>query len=501
MATIGRVVDLRLMIQWDLVSWTDETAYLIRAQGERKIAAPGSSILSPRGSIPSMTLTLRNPSGRFSPFRTDGALYAYLQDGGGYHTPVSMQAQINGGGYYRIFYGLLKNPVETGVTWNGSPTVTIDCRSMEERITQRRVSTTLADFASYIDTPLTEAEIITQWLEDAGLVAGDMQIDGGLHVIPVAWLDEESPLEDCWNLASACGGWFFSDRDGDLNYKNATALATGAASVATYTAGDFTKLTVRYDDKEIYSEIVVEASPRTVDASTVLWEPDDIPYVLSNSAKTITAQLRQPAYEIDALAYNAVTPGGTDISSDVSIIQTQYAQRVELAITNTNTTYACYLRNMQLQGRPVVGAPSIEEKATSSDPFFDADHFRDKRSRRVRGNVYIQTRRQAAMLAEMLRDWHETPRAYLRIENTQGEPTRELLDRVTISDSNVMTNDMDIFVTSINWTADVNGFWQSIEGIAGDDFYPHADEDPEYFVLGTNKLGLAGQADSGRLFY
>ena len=501
MATIGRNVDYKLEIDWDFNgAYTDESVYLVRASGEYRITAPGSSILSPRGIIPQMNISLFN-DGRFSPFNTGGALYAYISGGQSYHAPVKFSVSIDGGAYVIVFAGHLKTPIESGVTVDGIPTVSFDCRGVEERLQRRRISTTIAEFAGYYDDGKTEAELITAWLTAAGMTPGAGDIDYGLIIIPAAWMDDESPLEDIWQLAASAGGWAYSTRDGDMVYRNATYLSGGSAATETIDSDEFERLSLRYDDRELFNEIIVEASPRELQPDGVLWEPDELPVVMADSIDTITATLRQPAHDVSALTYDAVTHGGEDISADVSVVQTQYAQRIELEITNANTDYAVVLRNMQILGVGVSGGPTTEEKRTSVDAFWDAAKFRDDRSRTLRGNVYIQSRRQAAMLADMLIDWHEAPRPFATVSGVQGVPTRDLLDRITISDANVMTADMDIFVTSIRWTAGATGYKQDIEGIAADGFYPYADETEGYFILGTNKLGASGGTLTARLFY
>ena len=190
MATIGRTVAYKLEIDWNFdLTYTDESAYLIRASGDYRISAPGSSILSPRGIIPQMNITLFN-DGRFSPFNSPavaaGGLLEYIQDSKAYHAAVKFSVSIDGGAYVVVFTGHLKTPIESGVTYDGTPTVTFDCRGVEERLQHRRISTTLTDFAGYFDDGKTEGELITAWLTAAGMTPNAGEIDRGLVIIPAA---------------------------------------------------------------------------------------------------------------------------------------------------------------------------------------------------------------------------------------------------------------------------------------------------------------------------
>ena len=57
--TTGSVVTPKLQIDWG-GGFTDETANMLSARGEYKLTAPGSAVMSPRGIVNSMTLTLLN---------------------------------------------------------------------------------------------------------------------------------------------------------------------------------------------------------------------------------------------------------------------------------------------------------------------------------------------------------------------------------------------------------------------------------------------------------
>ena len=77
-----RVESARLWVDWDFDgTYTNESAYLFSVSGDMRLTPPGAGQVAASGIISQMRLTLSNPSGRFSPQRTDGALYAYIRDG------------------------------------------------------------------------------------------------------------------------------------------------------------------------------------------------------------------------------------------------------------------------------------------------------------------------------------------------------------------------------------------------------------------------------------
>jgi hypothetical protein len=489
-ATTGRTVTPRLKIAWDGTNYTDETAYLLTARGEMKLSAPGAAIFSPRGIVDTMTLTLLNEKDavtgrRFSPLNTAGPLYTYLQNGGAYHRPVTFEVSIDGGAFVKIFTGVIKIPKEGVPTTKGESTVNVECRSVDEQLLQLKISTSQVKFLSNNTDGVTEADIITQWLThgDVGWSAANTIIDTGMFTIPWSWLDDESVLEECWTLAAAAGGRLYANPDGKIVYENMAHWLQNATPTETLTRDMYRDLRIRYEDGELYTEVTVEASPRSADDQQVLWEPEEEIQVPANGSMTLTARLKYPAYSVTGISYEGVTLGGRNISSDVSCTHTDFAQRIELEFTNANATYAARLYKLQIQGRPVVGAPLLEEKRISAASFWND---RTKRNRSLRSNVYIQTRAHAAAIAEYLRDVHQLPRLFYTVTGTQGLPARALGSRVTLNDSEVMSASRDAHILGIQWSFTPAGFFQDLELVDAAGIYQHTLD--EFFILDTDAM-------------
>lgn len=514
------------LIQWDLrIDWnmdgtyTDESAYLIAANGSMRLANPEDSITAGRGIVDSASVTLDNASGRFSPLNTASALTADIAGGGAYHVPMYLRVSVDGvPNYSRVFSGVLKIPAQIGATSKQHPTVTFDCRSWDEVILQQRVSTLQSVFVAIADGGYTEEEIIAQWLTDAGMTdgveftsqahAGTATLDPGLWTIPWAWLDDESPITDIWQLAAACGGRFYADPDGVFRYENAAhwLYSPHTVSQATLTKDNFVTLSPWYDDGELYKAVEVEVSPRELLDASVIWKSEAVETIPANSTRTIVARMRQPAYGIttpvQGTDWIAITSGGANISANITIsfpAPTKYAQRVSLAITNSHATQAANLVVLQLQGQAVDGQRRGSESKTSTDAFWvkgaRTNWGRTGRTRSVTGNPYIQSTAQGAMLAEFLRDRMSLPRLTFKVSNVNGIPGRRLGDRLTLVDADVMTSSQDCFLTEINWTLGRNGFRQNYVGIDATSLYPYQ---TTYFVLGTSVLHLTASA---RVFY
>lgn len=201
----------RLYVAWDGTNYTEETNYLISAQGDVRYVTPYSSLVSGAGITDQMVLTLDNSTGRFSPLNTSGALYANISSGGMYMRPVRLDVSINGGtNYYRVFTGVLKLPGAQSPTWQETSVVTLDARSRDELLLNKRQSTTQDVFASDVNAPDTEDEIIGNYITEVGngFTFDDLDLDAGLVQIPFPWMDDESLLEEMWLIAAACGGAF-----------------------------------------------------------------------------------------------------------------------------------------------------------------------------------------------------------------------------------------------------------------------------------------------------
>ena len=269
----------RLYIAWDGTNYTEETNNLISAQGDVRYVTPYSSLVSGAGITDQMVLTLDNSTGRFSPLNTSGALYANISSGGMYMRPVRLDVSTNGGtNYYRVFTGVLKLPGAQSPTWQETSIVTLDARSRDELLLNRRQSTPQATFAADVDALRTEDDIIESYITQTGngFTSGDLDLDTGLIQIPYPWMDDESILEEMWLIAAAWGGRFFAAYDGTFRYESMAAWQIESASTTsqqTYGAtgeSSFQQVEFRYDDTDLYTHFVYFLNLLCVFAQTFL---------------------------------------------------------------------------------------------------------------------------------------------------------------------------------------------------------------------------------------
>ena len=498
---MARTIAYRLYIAWNGTDYVAESSRLLQASGENRLTSP-DAIGSGRGIVDRCTLELDNRDGRYSPLNSSGALYSSIQAGGAYNRPMYLEVSIDGGSnYYKVFSGVIKIPQETTPTPTKPATVTIDCRSMDEILLGRRMSLSVANLQTQNASGYTEGDTINFWVQLAGKSA---TCDDGVFVLPYAWLDDESVLEEIWQIAAATGGRFYADPDGTYRYEDMThwLKSPHTTSQETFTRADFAELQPVYTDNELYNSITVEASARYMGAVDVLWEPDEPVVVPPSSTKAITARFRQPTYSASAPVWKAATQGGVDMTASVTVsVTASYVQRMELSIVNA-ATEAVYLHPFNISGVALTGGPTQEETRTSAADGSNNSWWTSRsttRSKAIRGNAYIQTRAQAGTLAHFLLRRSEAPRLTFRLKGCPGKSSRRCGDLVTINDTAIMSSSRTAFITAIAWWLTQNGFAQDIECIDAASLYPY--QATGYFVIGTNKLGAAGGSLTAPIFF
>jgi hypothetical protein len=497
-----RTIDCRVWFDWDINgTYVNESANLVRCSGESRLAPPESFISSSSGIVDRVDVELRNVSRRYSIFNDGGAAY---------HVPMYIETTINGGAsWQRVFTGLAQTPKELSRTYKDMATIVIECRSRDELLRQARTSTSQVEFSNRVTAGDTEADVIRKYLQNSGLVeTADFVLDKGMHVIQYAWLDDESPLEDMWKLAAACGGRLYCGKDGKYYYENMAHWSRAPHTVvqAAYDNSKWKRVEIWYEDDELYNIVTVEYSSRQIEDSAIVWEPDEVIQVPANNTRAITATFNSPIYGAPILVYNAATSGGLDMNSYVSVSTTWYAQRADILITNTHPTRAATVFPLEISGSVASGGPTADETRKSNLHGTNGSFFltRGSRTRSLRGSVYVQSKAQASMLAQFLLDRHEYPRLFYRVSGVLGDGARYLGDRISITEPSILSGTAEAIITSLRWKYEAKTYTMDFEAVDAENLYRYATTSPKYFVIGGagvgNQLGAA-HVNRGRLFY
>lgn len=467
---------LRFFVDWGKTgSFVEETTRVLSASGTWRRNNPEDSITSPRGIVAQASVTLINHDLRYSTVNALSPLAARIADGGYYQSPCYIT--INGPlPADRVFTGIIKGPRETGGALDAIGQITFDCRANEELLLQRKISTLYADFRGYYARGNNEADLIAEWLNQAGAGALAPGSDAGGFIIPWAWLDDESVLEDIWQLAASGGGAFYSDPTGAYFYESMAGWIDNLSATAeNFTDGDYKRGSVRVNDDELYKTVAVEVQPRQVAGSATIWESPEQISIPSGATKRVVASLGQPVYFIDPPLYQATTSGGQDITASVGLGATYYAQHVDLDFTNSDPIHSAEIKAFHLTGRSVTGGPLSEVEKVSTDAFWTD---RPGRSRNL-SNQYIQTTPHATALAQFLLDRHETPRVFYILSDCIGDTARRLGQRIIVKAGNLVRSDRPALVTGLSWRwSGQGGFSQTIEAFDCFDLFAYTITNP-----------------------
>lgn len=469
--------------------WTNETTYLDRHNGTLHINPPGEKLIA-AGSIGVCSIFLSNNTQRFSWKRTDGALYSYIGGATGFAgIPVRIwQGWVTGLGdeYVCIFTGMVKDWTEN----TAEGTVELQCADWGWKYLQAKVS-----------TALSQDQLANEWIDtvatDAGIASGEMSLDIGIFQIPFVWMDDESPVEEIWDTAESDGGLAYFDQTGKLRYENALHWL-GHSSVWTFSDGTYQLSEPRIQSNDVATKIEIEYAPRYVGPEVTVYEQETYRVVPPGETLTFVARFdyaTERVFDIDADNddYFVSSLGGNNITDQVTVTMDgakTYAQQTSVTITNTSTVYSARIDSLRIRGLPLIGAPTEQVSADASPAPFDFERIRS-----VRGQIYMQTYEQAAMLAELLAVRCRRVRPTWRLGGAPGVPQLELLDVVTFQDEKSLGSGQSVsaLVTDIRWEASsTGGFTQNITVMDITDWAEYS----SYFIVGLDSLGA-----SERIYY
>lgn len=505
---MSRVISYGLYFDWNkngtFASDENEANYLLSVDGDESIANPDESAFASTGYTTEITMTMINKGQRYSPTNTTGPYYSVLSNGGFYQIPVRLIVQIDGVSF-TIFTGKVKSIIENPRTYKGIGLVVFRCSTDDGILINKKVETPIAYTTDFYVQGMDEGRLIAKTLYTSGLQDGvdyisqdypgnpvvDIpSIAQGMFTIPWYWLDSESPIEDCWKLAAACGGRFFFDVKRKMyTYHNMSMYGTVTeSSTSQFTINESNSESVKpiYNDKELYSKIKVTAKPRAIGFTQTLWESEDIPRLAPGETITIWAKLNNPVYQYSEPAYtwDATTTSGFSRNSDISISAIKYSQAIKFTVTNSGS-YHVFLRNFKVSGRPIEGGENyVYEKDSNNTSYWTNKNGKE----RSIDNPYIQTPAQAQALGDMLAGRQGNFGERYEVKGFKGTVFLKVGDRVTIVNSTLGIS-KDAIITKSSWSLSEGSFYQDLECFSTSYIYPLPNTD--YFKIGTNSHNSA----------
>lgn len=488
----SRQIDAKLEVFWDGATWADESANLISASGKQSILpfwqiAGGAAVQPPW----TASFQLRSTSDRYSPLNSSSPIYSDIQTNLGYGVPIRFSAGLWNGSSYdytRIFTGYIDN-LALSSTQNNRATISA-------------VDNTHAFFQQKSSNEVSQDKRTDEWLTTLANLAnvGSTSFDTGLQINPYSWLDDENVWTEMNKVAHGEAGWIYFDRNGVLQFKNNESLVVDTVhktSQHTFSVSRLRDIAMAFDWRNVYNQIIVIYSPRKEDITDVIYTLPEAFTLSPGEARVVTTRYRRPALSINTPVantdYHIIDPSGNDLSGSVALVTDFDGQRGTLTFTNNHTTKLAIVADFTLSGVPLIGSPSQQEEQSVNSDIGDATSGTGhKKTFRVEGNEYLQTRAQAAFLTAILSDRLKTARQTYIINGARMIPTLEPGYRVTAAETGSGLNN-ECFILDVSWSYG-RAWTANYTLINADGWTPYT----AYFEMGTDTLN---DTTSDRAYY
>ena len=151
--------------------------------------------------------------------------------------------------------------------------------------------------------------------------------------------------------------------------------------------------------RNAYTKVEVESNPWLRGPITNLYEAEAELVIEPGETITHWARLRYVATDIiepvSGVDYNAVSSGMMDLSGDLTITMTAYAQQAKLELTNANAAQPVYVLDLVLRGYPLIGEQADKDEYEQTlDPVL----VPGEKVYAVPANHFVQTKAQAVLL-------------------------------------------------------------------------------------------------------
>ena len=479
------MLNVNLIIAWDGTNWDDESEYLVTASGNFSLRAPGDFLVAGSGNVDQAVINLASINGRY---------VSYLDNYEFYQKHVRLEVSLDGGDFARVFSGAIDRAELSAPNATNVSMLTLHCTTQEGPYLQRKFNLPMSTFRELASSPVTETEWFNILYNGASIPNPLTRVfDPGLVTIPWLWADDESALEECWAAAAACGGVFYSNLLGHSVYRNASWVAKNISDIKETFARDpvgaevtYVSAEIDYNQDNLYADVTVEVSSRQINEPELVWSPEDYERLIvpAEGELKVIATYDDPVYEILSFDWEATTEMGTPFNpAELSVVRTDYAQKSELVFTNTHDYEPALIRYFRITGQPVTGRTTFEFKAASSEAYWND---KDRRTRSVRSNVYIQTPAQGQFVADIVLAESQLPRPIIRLNGVPGKQSRFIGDTVRIRDTRMRTALITGQIIALGWQ--IGTTYQHTVTVHD---YGSVYSAAPYFILNTDTVGGA----------
>ena len=447
---VSRQLTVKLEIQWDGITWSDESTYFLGARANEKLEGDlGEGIAS------TLDVEVDNNTERFAPDNTSSPIYVYLKP------RAKIRISIVAGGYtYRMFTGYIKNIHPDSRTRIAS----FECFDNQVLVYNKR-----ANGIVYEDNRTDE--LMAELAELADLTEDQYVLDRGDQIVNFGYFEDRNVWPIMGEIAVAERGRIFFDRYGKLVFWGRSRLHNRGASYTLTLEDWITDLDYSIAEHEIKNVIIVKAAPRASAGVQAVWSSGNAEYLdpYTDTLVYIPPKYSQAAFlELEDPCTTFITPvantdytanaiqdgSGDDLTDEIEITEfINYGNAIYISVENHSSTGA-YLTFFQIRGNPARVLKWI--KVTAIDqPSVDAYGRQEFELE----NNFITSEDGAAMIADEELERRRESVNLLRIDIV-GIPHLLTGDVVNLEYRDSQFR--NFMISEMNWTLDDGGFKQRL---------------------------------------
>jgi len=456
-ANIIREIEGKLEVQWDGVTWTDESDYFLSAKGNNEISGNWGE-----GMASEADFELDNTTGRFLPENASSPLYNYLT----FRKNIRFSVVI--GSYeFRIFTGYIK-AIEPN---RKQGIVNFHCFDNTVKV----LNVEAPEEAAYINKRANE--LIQILAEAAGMSEDEYDLEISEHIISAAYFADRNIWPLMGEIALSERGRVFFDYDGKLKFWNKEHIEKQQVAIFTLTRDNWIKnLEFSIEEQAIKNYVSVKARPRISAGIKVVWDNGDIEilnqysdtlvWIPANDSQNAYIQAEdeygalpctnwiQPIAYTDYTANTAIDGSGTDMTDSVKITTfNDYASEAFIVVQNYSDQ-DIYLTKFQVRANPLEiwdWIRVIKRDESSIDQY-------GKQSITLE-NDFIDTEEWAESLAQTELDRWNNAKNLFKVD-ILGVPQIKVGDVVSVELTE--SNFEDYMIEMIDWEVDDHGYTQQL---------------------------------------
>ncbi len=340
----------------------------------------------------------------------------------------------------------------------------------------------------------------TSWILDTSQLGIDTylgfsatNIDDGLDTIAYAWWHKVLGRTAIRDIEASCLGFFYVNGSGQACYEDRHHRLKSPHTISQATFNDtMARIKPTYSDKDILNEILATYIPRSIGATGEIWRDREVPWAIQvGQTITVEAEFAEPADNVlapasttDYTANSQSGGGGTDMTADISISTTIWAQGARLEITNNGSAVA-YMTLLKMRGDAVSDLEEITKvnyDATSQKAY-------QKRTHNLYGKL-ISSGNHAQDFCDYILSLKKDPQPTYNIELDgmyssavlSAILTLKISDRITVQCARLGLDD-DFFINKMQHKITDFGKHHTVQYNIG------RASDEDYWIMDTSELG------------